>query len=296
MARLSTHTIRAWEKRYKAVTHERSENGHRVYSDKEVQRLIYLAELTQFGSNISQIAHLKDEDLEALHQKLIKQGSPDVLTSKLINEIDLSATLNTLMDAVSSYKVDLLAEILSGLRFSLAPKRFALDILMPILLEAQLKKEQGSLLAAQVQALSAIIKFYSGTIIYSHIEKNINASKKFAITSLEEEPHNLLLLVSALLCCEHKKYFYYLNSNLPAESIIDAVTATQASILILTLPESAKDNRASFQLDKLITTLDPNVRVWVITTQETTKVKALRSNVTYITSPEVLDQMLSTER
>lgn len=295
MARLSTHTIRAWEKRYKAVTHERADNGHRFYSEKEVQRLIFLSELTQFGTNISQIAHLNDPDLEALHQKLIKQGASEILKANLTSDIDLTATRKSLLDAVGSYKVDTISELLSAMRLSLAPRVFAMDILIPLLNEAKIKKDNGHLPAAQVQALLSIVKFHSGTIIYSHIEKNINSSKKFIITSLEEEPHNLSLLVSALLCCEHKKFFYYLNSNLPSESIVEAVQATEASVLILTLPEHDPGKKIQSQLEKIVSELNSKVRIWVVSVGSESKIKNQQSSVISINSLESLDEMLSTD-
>jgi DNA-binding transcriptional MerR regulator len=50
MTNLSTHCIRAWEKLYKAITPVRGENGRRVYSEKEVNRLVLLGKLSSGNS------------------------------------------------------------------------------------------------------------------------------------------------------------------------------------------------------------------------------------------------------
>ena len=64
---LSAHTIRAWEKRYQALTPERAENGRRLYSNREVERLTVLSQLTRLGSSIGQIARLPDEELNEIY-------------------------------------------------------------------------------------------------------------------------------------------------------------------------------------------------------------------------------------
>ena len=39
---LTAHTIRVWEKRYEVVAPGRSSGGHRLYSDRDVERLMLL--------------------------------------------------------------------------------------------------------------------------------------------------------------------------------------------------------------------------------------------------------------
>jgi DNA-binding transcriptional MerR regulator len=57
MTGLSIDTLRAWERRYDAVTPRRAERG-RVYRDAEVARLRHLAELVDRGHAIGTIARL----------------------------------------------------------------------------------------------------------------------------------------------------------------------------------------------------------------------------------------------
>jgi len=63
---LTPATIRAWERRYDAVTPTRSEGGQRVYSDVDVQRLSTLKALADAGRGISMVAALSLADAEAL--------------------------------------------------------------------------------------------------------------------------------------------------------------------------------------------------------------------------------------
>lgn len=58
---LTPATIRAWERRYDAVSPSRSEGGQRLYSDREVERLGVLRQLTEAGRSISMVAPLSDD-------------------------------------------------------------------------------------------------------------------------------------------------------------------------------------------------------------------------------------------
>ena len=60
---LSSHVLRAWERRYGVVTPTRTEGGQRLYSDADIERLILLRTLTSRGGAISQLAQLPQGDL-----------------------------------------------------------------------------------------------------------------------------------------------------------------------------------------------------------------------------------------
>ncbi len=61
---LSTHAIRKWEKRYSLLTPSRSENGYRVYSDQDLQLLMYLKSQLDSGKTIGQLAAQAPEMLQ----------------------------------------------------------------------------------------------------------------------------------------------------------------------------------------------------------------------------------------
>jgi len=56
--------VRAWERRYKAVTPARTEGGHRVYTDLDIARLKLLNQATNNGHSISRIAQLSLDELK----------------------------------------------------------------------------------------------------------------------------------------------------------------------------------------------------------------------------------------
>ncbi len=62
---LSIDTLRAWERRYQAVTPIRGERG-RVYGEGHIRRLILLRDAVSRGHAIGQVAGLEDSALEKL--------------------------------------------------------------------------------------------------------------------------------------------------------------------------------------------------------------------------------------
>ena len=53
---LSTHVIRVWEKRYDAVSPDRTDTNRRLYSEQEIERLKLLRAATLSGHSIGNVA------------------------------------------------------------------------------------------------------------------------------------------------------------------------------------------------------------------------------------------------
>ena len=70
-------TIRMWERRYQAVTPERSAAGGRIYCRQQIERLILLKQLVDSGHAISTVAGLSDDELrQRLEQPLGTERRP----------------------------------------------------------------------------------------------------------------------------------------------------------------------------------------------------------------------------
>lgn len=63
---LTTHVIRIWEQRYQAVEPERTPSNHRLYSQRDIERLSLLRDVTRAGHSIGQMARLSNDELRAL--------------------------------------------------------------------------------------------------------------------------------------------------------------------------------------------------------------------------------------
>lgn len=264
---LSAHTIRAWEKRYRALTPMRSDTGRRLYNSPEVERLTLLAQLTNFGSSISQIARLPDEELKELYAKLMSSKTPFLPAQHQPVKVafDIEKAKRELIDALSHYRVDQVSQILSDAKLATTPLVFATEIFQPLLQEVHTLVERGVFKHAQVQALYALAKFHAGTIIYSHYEKSLKSKSKVVLTSIENDHQSQDLILSTLVACHHGLDFFFLNSSLPAASIIEAVKATESAILILSVSsERSRSSDVSSILDEIMNGIPNKTEVWII--------------------------------
>ncbi len=291
---LSAHTIRAWEKRYQALVPSRTPNGRRLYSTSEIDRLIILSQLTQLGTNIGQIARLSDQELKDTYEKLMQNAGLTVEKDSTKKQLNISETKGRLLDAVGNYNVDVISQLLSEAKNELPPKVFALDMIEPLINEVRARRDNSSFQDAQAQALFALAKFHAGNIIYSHFEKGLKSASKIVLTSVEKEHHTFPLLISALLCCHHKKFFYYLNSNLPGPSIVDAVYATEATLLILSVPVNSNEDKEVIKLlDTVIEALSSKVKIWLLGDFDTKLISEHRwKNTKKIKNHKELDEVL----
>lgn len=291
---LSAHTIRAWEKRYQALTPERAENGRRLYSNREVERLTVLSQLTRLGSSIGQIARLPDEELNEIYLKLSQSKDRQQKNSLVQAPIDLEQSLFRLLDALKSYRMDLISAELEQLKQTVSPREIVFNIYIPMFTEVEKLKKQNILGQAQLQALEAVMKFHAGNIIYSYYEKKVKSRSKVALTSLEGDHQSSALLLSTLLCCHHHMNFFYLNNSLPTHSIIEAAKAIETTILILSVEES-HISRPDFTqtINHLSTQLGEKIKIWLVSKNSGENIFTGQwKNVEYLKDLETLDQHL----
>jgi DNA-binding transcriptional MerR regulator len=107
---VSQHQIRAWEKRYDAVTPRRLGNNFRSYSQENITRLKLLGYLTRCGIAISKIAKLSTSELQTQSEKLRFEEKSQVGV-EVIN--DGKEKLEFLLVFLSSKKIDIIKHEIS---------------------------------------------------------------------------------------------------------------------------------------------------------------------------------------
>lgn len=71
---IGTETLRAWERRYAAVTPKRSTSGDRIYSQDDLNKLFLLKNLVDAGNAIGSVAHLSLADLKSKWDHYLAQS------------------------------------------------------------------------------------------------------------------------------------------------------------------------------------------------------------------------------
>ena len=153
---LSLDTLRAWERRYKAVVPERSERG-RQYGPEHIERLLLLNQLVQKGHAIGGIASRSDEELRGL---LSEQPSQPV--SVPAPPADMLAPI---LAAIESFDTLHASDELSRLAAVLSPRDLVYHVAVPLMREVGIRWHDGTLAIAQEHLVSQMLRTLLGSMM-----------------------------------------------------------------------------------------------------------------------------------
>lgn len=295
---INGHTIRAWEKRYRAVVPARDHNGRRLYSQHQVDRLTKLFELTSLGNNISDIANLDDQQLEKMYHTYVHHRSDQTQIAapeqKNNAPLDINFGLQNLMLALAHFKLDIISHELEKMKISLGPRDFSLSILQPLLVEVASQVDSSMISIAQEHALSAVLKFHVGHMLYQSFNNKVRQDLNIALATPEGELHEFGIMIGSLLCSHYRLKFIYLGSNMPVEALADACKQLGSKILILGISRNFSQNKQP-ELDEYVqqlTDLLPNqTKIWLGGGRVSQKVKT--NQVETISTLQMLDHQLA---
>lgn len=263
---VASATIRAWEKRYNAVVPDRAENKHRLYSEKDIEKLALLYRLTEQGQSIGKIAHLDLEELKKIFSQLMQRPYEEKLMGNQHHEkVDFDKMLTSFFLALSAYKLDILSHELEKAKEILTPKELCLNIVVPLFHEIGNRYERGELTIAQEHTLSAIFSFHLGQMIGLHYQKKVQHQHLILITTPEGELHEIGILAAALLCVNYGFKFVFMGASLPAVSLAEAANALKAQSILLgvTRHEFSEHRTLEQYLEELRGKLQQPADIWV---------------------------------
>lgn len=249
---LSSHVIRMWEKRYNAITPDRTETNRRVYSDASLERLVLLADLTRAGHSIGQIAHLTDAELSSLQQPSpeqptkVQDGSPVIdKCLKAIQNLDQAA-----LDKIFDREVKKIGY--SGLLEKL---------LIPLIQKVGDAWHNGDFTTAQEHAATCFIKDYLCVTARSFpAESN---APKLLITTPPGQLHEMGAVIAASQARKLGWHVIYLGASLPPDEIAGAAEKVNAKAIALSIVYPLDDPQINTHLRRLRAQLDPSISLIV---------------------------------
>lgn len=224
MTGLSLDTLRAWERRYEAVTPRRGDRG-RLYSEADVTRLRRLGRLVAQGHAIGSIAQLDDAALARLVESAgaLARGAASVTPARLD---DITAALDR-------YDLTAIEQALNRFAAILPPRELVAAVVMPLLKDIGDRWQSGRLRPAQEHLVSALVRSVLGGLLRTLTRPDARPRLVFAAPSGER--HELGLLCAAVLAAADAFGVAYLGPDLPASDIWHAAKGAQASIVVVSL-------------------------------------------------------------
>lgn len=262
---LTPDTLRAWERRYGAVTPSRSGTRRRMYDELELERLRLLKRAGDLGHPIRVLAPLSDSDL----RELIERGRT---ATDPVEEAEAESERRTagasppegpLPGILAALEARDLARYDEGLRRAAAvlpPAELVERLLSPLLFEVGRRWEEGRMTVAEEHFVSATVRDLVGGILRTLPRKE---GRPVVFGTPEGERHEFGILMTCLVAAGEGTDCHYLGPDAPSEEIAGAARAIGAPVVALGLAHVPDPARVLRSLRSLSEQLDEDREIWV---------------------------------
>ena len=244
--------VRAWERRYQAVSPVRTSGGHRVYTDQDIARLKLLNQATNNGHSISQIAQLSLDDLKQLikNESITNALEPAVNETSIRDKYQIAEDYNNkCYAAVLAFDAQALESHFENAIVELGSEAFIELLLSPLLSKIGERWKTGELRPVHEHMTSSVIRSLT-YILRNNNPCPANAPRMIVSTPIGQL-HELGALLAAIMAELCGWQITYLGANLPAEEIAAAVKYTNACALTLSISFASEDNIVAKELRRI---------------------------------------------
>ena len=243
---LSPHVLRAWERRYEAVTPLRTAGGTRRYRESDLSRLRLLQAAVAAGHPIGDVARLDDTELR--RRSNVREGEERPPLGEILAAIDA-------LDAAE-------AERLLGIQLAaLGPRRFTRAVVLPLLDEVGSRWERRELCMASEHLASAVVRSLLGALLRRRASGAPTPALIF--TTLPGDRHELAVLVAAVTAADLGANAVYLGPDLPPGEIALAAERVGAAAVVAGVSRFDGAAVRAHSLRELRRVLPRSVAVWV---------------------------------
>jgi len=252
---LTAHVIRIWEKRYGAVTPERTGTNRRLYSDEQIERLSLLRDITKAGHSIGHVAKLPTGKLRQLAKESRNVNGLAPRPSRAVP--GASSLLDECVAAVKSLDARALEEALSRGATELGAQGLLQRVVAPFAQSIGDLWRDGTLTAAHEHFSSAVIRVFLGQAARPFA--GADQAPVLVVATPTGQLHELGALLVGAAAANLGWHVTYLGASLPAAEIVGAARQCRARAVALSLVYPEDDPRLAGELTALRQALPPEV-------------------------------------
>lgn len=255
---LSQHVIRVWEKRYDAIVPERTATNRRVYSEKDVQKLLLLRKATLAGYNIGTVAPLSTQEL----LDLLAPEEQTVSARDFVGDSEEGGIKGFLSDCI-----ELVIRLDPGAferRLNQALVNYGKDVVLselisPLMHQIGTKWRDGEIRILHEHMATEVIRHF----LYRNTAKPAHngSAPRMVVTTPVGQLHEFGALIVAEASASDGWKVQYLGPNLPAEEIAAAVKSFKASVVCLSIVYPGDDQNVAAEIIRLGQMLPTEVSV-----------------------------------
>jgi len=250
LTKLSIDTLRAWERRYKAVEPSR-QKGLRFYSDRDIYRLTLLRAAVQRGYSIGQAARLSNKELSRLSE-------PDISTR---NKAPEELPIETILAAIDEFEYLKADRELARLAALLSPQDLIFNVALPLMRLVGERWHEQRLRIAQEHLMSQLLSNLLSSIMRTYA--TADPAAVFMIATLSDDHHDFGILAAAILAAGMGFGVVHLGPNLPVKEIVYAAKRSNADVVLLSVTNAQDRILREQQLRSIRSGISQETALWV---------------------------------
>lgn len=222
---IKAHTIRIWEKRYALIHPERTETNIRLYSDRDLKKIINVSLLNAHGFKISKIAGMSEAEITEQVLHLSKSND------------DRSIHINQLMAAMVELDEEKFESALSGFFLRYNFEQTLTEIVYPFLQRTGILWQTGNVSPAQEHFISNLIR-QKIIVGIDGLPLRTEGRESALLFLPEHELHEIALLFCHYLLRKAGHRVIYLGQAVPHSDLVEVFHTYRPKLLVtvLTVP------------------------------------------------------------
>lgn len=237
-------TIRAWERRYGYPKPQRDVGGQRLYSERDIQAIIWLAEQTTRGVAISRAVNMLRSGYVELES--LERGQPAAHAGARSFEA-LRGELGRMLLAFDANG----AEAILAEAFALySVEEVCLHVLEPLLVDVGDRWRAGELSVGDEHYVTSFVRSRLFALLNAYQPVDTRAALVFTACA-PEEWHEVGILLVSLFLARRGFEVRYLGPNLPLDGLA-AVASQHHPVLVVVSAQNAVTARGLGPLPELL--------------------------------------------
>ena len=261
---LSSHVVRVWERRYEAVTPDRSGTNRRLYSEDEVHRLSLMAQLTRSGHSIGQIAKLETAELERMVDELpteVSMPEPGSNGGKRSGMDAIEGYLERAWQAVGELDGRQLQGVFEQASREIGGSAMIEKVIVPLTAKIGEGWDSGEISVAQERAASTVIE--EVLIVAGRPHSETSGAPNLLVATPVGQLHQL---GAALVVCMARRRGWavtFLGSSIPADEMAHAAKLKGALAVALSIVYPGDDPDLGDELKRIRKLVDADCEILV---------------------------------
>ncbi|MGH7688525.1 MAG: MerR family transcriptional regulator, partial [Gemmatimonadaceae bacterium] len=229
---LTPDVLRVWERRYRAVSPNRSEGRQRLYSDDEIERLRLLRLATMPGRGISQVVGLSTAELARMVEEDAIARSR-VAVGPLADSGSASETVARALALVRAFDTAGLEWLIGRVLAEIGLVNFIAEVGAPLLRGVGDEWHAGTITVAQEHLTTSTVR--RAVVAAMRVGTPPDNAPRMVVATPAGERHELGALFAAVVAMTHGWAVTYLGADLPAADIAEAALAVGANVVALSV-------------------------------------------------------------